>query len=169
MATERQERKADLNPSRAELERQLERDNAQHQADPRREAPVRGGFPHFSHEDVRGHGRSITPPSVTPTPPSPMPPTFGADGLHAEEEAHWRQHYQDRPYVEAGRPYEDYHEAYRFGWEQGGASGPDADWGRAESQLRQRWEREPRASEWEKVRSAVRDAWERVVAQLRGH
>ena len=33
------------------------------------------------------------------------------------EDAYWREHYRDRPYVREGHEYEYYQPAYRFGWE----------------------------------------------------
>lgn len=79
------------------------------------------------------------------------------------EEAHWRENYAREPYYERGYTYDDYHPAYRTGWE--GRSryagkefadvGRDLEFDYAKNRGKSRLE-------WEKIRQAVRAGWDRI-------
>jgi hypothetical protein len=82
------------------------------------------------------------------------------------EDAHWRERYASRDYVEKDRPYEEYQPAYRYGWESR-ARHPERTWDEhLERDLERGWEKERGASglDWQEARPATRDAWERLSA-----
>jgi hypothetical protein len=80
------------------------------------------------------------------------------------EDAYWRQNYARRPYVEAGRGYDYYSPAYRFGFDASERYRGKA-WNDVEPDLEREWDRyEFRGqSTWAQIKNAVRDAWDRVV------
>ncbi|PYQ67242.1 MAG: hypothetical protein DMF54_05135 [Acidobacteria bacterium] len=92
-----------------------------------------------------------------------------AEGLDPTvEEAYWRRTYITRPYYRAGRTYEDYEPAYRYGWES--AIRPEyrsRKFEDVESDLERGWDKVKGKTKegWRDVREATRDAWYRV----RGH
>jgi hypothetical protein len=77
------------------------------------------------------------------------------------EDAYWKQHYQSRPYVEKGAPYDEYRPAYQYGWESSGrcAGKPFEE---VEPDLRSGWDKAKFKLSWDKAKQAVRDAWDRV-------
>jgi uncharacterized protein (TIGR02271 family) len=79
------------------------------------------------------------------------------------EDAYWRENHRARPYYEAGRDYDYYQPAYRYGWESRSRHA-GKDFASTEPELRAGWEREHGKTgfAWEHARSAVRDAWDRV-------
>lgn len=79
------------------------------------------------------------------------------------EEAHWRENYSDRPYVERGANFEDYGPAYGFGVRSSGQY-PGRTFDEAEPEMSHNWAASRGASrlEWDAARLAVRDAWQRV-------
>jgi uncharacterized protein YjbJ (UPF0337 family) len=82
-----------------------------------------------------------------------------------EEEGYWQQNYKSRPYFKAGRDFQDYILAYRYGWES--ASRMDYHGRRfedVENDLSRNWSRFRGSSrgEWNDAREAARDAFERV-------
>jgi hypothetical protein len=84
------------------------------------------------------------------------------------EEAYWRKTYSARPYYRAGRTYEEYQPAYRYGWES--ASWPEyrnRKFEEVETDLERGWDTAKSKTKegWREVREATRDAWYRV----RGH
>ena len=85
------------------------------------------------------------------------------------EDAYWRDHYANRPYVDRGVPYSDYGPAYRYGWESysryHGRKYDDV-----ESQLESGWDKVKGSSKltWMKAKNAVRDAWHRIERALPG-
>jgi hypothetical protein len=81
------------------------------------------------------------------------------------EEAYWRENYQSQPHYEAGYTYDDYHPAYRAGWE-GRARYEGRDFDAVERELRADYERRRGASrlDWERCRKAARAAWDRFDA-----
>ncbi|MBW4576645.1 MAG: YsnF/AvaK domain-containing protein [Aphanothece sp. CMT-3BRIN-NPC111] len=89
-----------------------------------------------------------------------------------EEEDYWRQNHATRPYVEPDRTYDDYHPAYRTGYE---GFTRHAETGKSfeevEPELQSEYERNYAGSAlpWEKAKQASKDAWvklyeERLVA-----
>jgi hypothetical protein len=85
------------------------------------------------------------------------------------EDAHWREIYSSRPYVEKGTTYADYQTAYRTGYEGYDRYGHS---GRSYSDIEVDLQRDYEADQsgslrWEKAKHAVRDAWERASASFR--
>lgn len=83
----------------------------------------------------------------------------------AEEDRYWRDNYSREPYVEAGRPYDDYGPAYTLGM-----TGRQTYGGRfedAQDRLSQEWSRQRGGSSlsWEQAREPSRAAWRRVEEQ----
>jgi hypothetical protein len=79
------------------------------------------------------------------------------------EDAYWREHYSDRPYVKDDASYDDYAPAFGMGWT-AYERFPDRPFDTVESDLGRDWN-ERRANsnlEWEEAKHAARDAWERV-------
>ncbi|MEP6994813.1 MAG: hypothetical protein ABI968_09855 [Acidobacteriota bacterium] len=81
------------------------------------------------------------------------------------EEGYWRENFKNRPYFSAGRNFDDYHPAYRYGWES--ASRRDLAGKRfeeVESDLERGWDKARGASKsaWSDSREATRDAWNRI-------
>ncbi|HEY3246363.1 MAG TPA: hypothetical protein VGM03_23710 [Phycisphaerae bacterium] len=88
-----------------------------------------------------------------------------AERLHPTvEREYWREHFVDRPYVEKGSPFEDYEEAYEFGWESWALHAPEGlTFETAEPQLQREWEQFGAAKlPWSRARYAARDAWLRL-------
>ena len=85
------------------------------------------------------------------------------------EDAYWREHYRDRPYVERDADYEAYRPAYQYGWESrsrhAGRRFEDV-----EPELELGWgERRTHSSlAWDKAKHATRDAWDRVERAIPG-
>ena len=84
------------------------------------------------------------------------------------EDAYWRKTYNTRPYYKAGRAYEDYEPAYRYGWE--AASNPayrDRKFDDIDNDLERGWDKAKGKTReaWYDVKDATRDAFNRV----RGH
>lgn len=72
----------------------------------------------------------------------------------------FRNDYESR-YASTGGSYDDYDTAYRYGYTQSRSSTyGDADWDRAEPQLRSDWESRHGPSTWDKVKDAVRSSWD---------
>lgn len=94
----------------------------------------------------------------------------GAAGYAAEnyydpsaEDAYWREHFHERPYVEPGSVFGDYEPAYRFGAESQSAY-RDFEFHEVDKDLAEAWEfqRKTGSLTWEQARPAVQDAWRRV-------
>ena len=83
----------------------------------------------------------------------------------AGEEAYWRENYASQPYYDAAYTYDDYHPAYRAGWE-GRARYEGHSFPEVERELRADYERRRGGSrlDWERCREAVRAAWNRFDA-----
>lgn len=79
------------------------------------------------------------------------------------EDAYWRDHYGDRPYVESGSTYDDYGPAYGLGVE-GLNRHPDRSFDDMEPELSERWATDHGGSSlsWDRARDAARDAWNRI-------
>lgn len=83
------------------------------------------------------------------------------------EEAYWRANYTSRPYVTPGDAYDDYHPAYRYGWESASLHRGVA-FDEIEPDLHRSWydsDERSRVS-WEQARDAARDAWDRIGARM---
>jgi hypothetical protein len=78
------------------------------------------------------------------------------------EEAYWRENYDTQPHYQPGYTYEDYHPAYRTGWEgRGRYEGRSFD--EAERELEADYNRYRGSSRlgWDQNRNAARAAWDR--------
>jgi phage tail tape-measure protein len=86
----------------------------------------------------------------------------------AAEDAYWRDNYRTRPYVRNGAAYDEYRDAYRYGWESHAkATSP---WEDSEAELERGWDKAKTNSglAWPDAREAVRDGWHRVERALPG-
>jgi len=79
------------------------------------------------------------------------------------EDAYWRDHYTDRPYVEQGASYSDYGPAYGLGVDAFGRY-PGRKFDDIEPEIWRQWGEGHGGStlRWDSARHAVRDAWDRV-------
>ncbi|MEO8504953.1 MAG: hypothetical protein ABI609_13730 [Acidobacteriota bacterium] len=79
------------------------------------------------------------------------------------EDAYWRENYQRRPYAQGGT-YEQYRDAYRYGWEARSRHPARQHFNDVEPELRHGWHAARGSStlEWEAAQHATRDAWERL-------
>ncbi|MDX2239152.1 MAG: YsnF/AvaK domain-containing protein [Leptolyngbyaceae cyanobacterium bins.302] len=87
------------------------------------------------------------------------------------EEEYWRNHYSSRPYVDKKEKYEDYHPAYRTGYEGYGRYGiTGRTYDEVEPDLQRDYEthRGGAGLAWEKAKHATKDAWNRVENALPG-
>jgi hypothetical protein len=78
------------------------------------------------------------------------------------EEAYWRENYAREPYYERGYLFDDYHPAYRIGWE-ARARYEARTFDEVERELELEYNRNRGTSRlgWDKNRHAARAAWER--------
>jgi hypothetical protein len=79
------------------------------------------------------------------------------------EDAHWREHYASRPYVNSGASYDNYGPAYGYGAaEFGRFAGRSFD--EVEPELGREWDARRGTSglNWDQAKPATRDAWQRV-------
>lgn len=85
------------------------------------------------------------------------------------EDAFWRDNYAARPYVQQGTTYDDYRDAYRYGWESR-LNRADGRFEDAANDLERGWDKARAKSKlgWAEVKEAVRDAWHRVENALPG-
>jgi len=81
------------------------------------------------------------------------------------EEAYWRENYDTQRYYESGLTYDDYHPAYRTGWE-GRARYEGLSFDDAERDLEADYNRYRGTSKlgWDRNRPAARAAWDRFDA-----
>lgn len=81
------------------------------------------------------------------------------------EEAYWRENYDTQPFYEKGYDYEDYHPAYRAGWE-GRCRFEGKRFEEVERDLEADYTRNRGESklDWQKCRAAARAAWDRFDA-----
>ncbi|MDB5928566.1 MAG: hypothetical protein JWR60_273 [Polaromonas sp.] len=81
------------------------------------------------------------------------------------EEAYWQGNYNNEPYYEAGRTYDDYAPAYRMGLQ--GRTDYQGSFDDVESRLASDWgsRRESSTLTWPQARDASRAAWDRVARQ----
>ncbi len=79
------------------------------------------------------------------------------------EEAYWRDHFSDRPYVESGSSYNDYGPAYALGVDAFNRH-PGRTFDEVEPEMSVQWTANHSASSlnWERARHAARDAWNRI-------
>lgn len=84
------------------------------------------------------------------------------------EEAYWESAYNQEPYYEAGRPFDDYAPAYRLG--AAARSEYAGTFDEAESRLSTHWEAQKDRSllSWQQARAATFAAWQRADTQKAG-
>jgi uncharacterized protein (TIGR02271 family) len=85
------------------------------------------------------------------------------------EEAYWRENYAREPYVDKTKSYDEYHGAYRTGYEGYSKYGSQVkSFEEVEPSLEQEYSQYQGQSSlpWDKARSAARAAWERVSGSL---
>ena len=84
-----------------------------------------------------------------------------------QEDVYWRENFPARAYA-TGRKYEDYRDAFRYGYESGIHS-LGRKWREVEADLRTGWDkfegRRTGGAAWENVKDAVKDAWHRITGQ----
>jgi hypothetical protein len=84
------------------------------------------------------------------------------------EKQFWENAYKNRPYYKAGRTFDQYEPAYRYGWEN--ATNPEfanKSFDETESVLNQRWASQASPETrptWGESREPARDAWDRIRA-----
>ena len=85
------------------------------------------------------------------------------------EDAYWRANYATRPYVTPGASYDDYRDAYRYGWESR-LNRADGRFEDAAHDLERGWDKARTKSRlgWAEVKEAVRDAWHRLEEAMPG-
>ncbi len=99
--------------------------------------------------------------------------TEGEDLDPVAEGDYWRENFRERPYYEAGTPYEDYEPGYRFGWETAAdPANAGLSFEELEPELERKWKarglpvgdgvRGRDGLTWNQLRHVARDAWERV-------
>lgn len=85
-----------------------------------------------------------------------------------EETLYWKENYKTRPYYRAGRQYDAYEPAYRYGWE---AAGKPEYRGRkfedVEKQLESAWPNQ--REKWSDARNPVKDAYNRISLKVHPH
>jgi len=84
----------------------------------------------------------------------------------AEEDAYWLTAFRSRPYVKPGSIYEDYRDAYQYGWHS--RLHESRSFGEAVEDLERGWDaaRADSTLDWSEAKYAVRDGWYRVEPLL---
>jgi hypothetical protein len=85
-------------------------------------------------------------------------------GDWSTEESYWRENYQNRPYADENRQFDDYKPGYKYGYESADRMGSKP-WHEAEPELRRGWDEyeERNQSTWDEIKDSVKDAWDRVT------
>lgn len=84
-----------------------------------------------------------------------------------QENTYWEGNYKTRRYVDASRPYSDYQDAYRYGWESR-LTNTSQKWNEVQADLAKGWEKAKGKSAlaWAQAEAATKDAWYRVEKAL---
>lgn len=84
------------------------------------------------------------------------------------EHQYWSTHYQSRPYVREGAKYDEYRDAYRYGWESRAKS--TSSWDTAAAEIERGWDaaKERSGLAWKDAKEAVHDGWNRVETTIPG-
>ena len=79
------------------------------------------------------------------------------------EDAYWRNNYAKSDYVEKNRSYNDYRQAYKYGWESRARLG-DKPYAEIEPELEKGWEKAKGDCKlgWTQAKRATSDAWHRL-------
>jgi len=86
----------------------------------------------------------------------------------AVEDAYWGEHYRSRPYVKSGASYDQYRDAYRYGWESRAKTG--STWEASARDIERGWDKGKARSSmaWHDAKEAVRDGWDRIAKAMPG-
>ena len=109
--------------------------------------------------DIEGTGEVRTGESSGTPAPTDTQSDEGWEQVRSRYKSRWNQQYGT-----AGRRWEDYEPAYRFGWER--SRMPDyqgRSWTEVEPKLRSNWEEGHNLSPWERIAGAVKDTWEHLT------
>lgn len=103
----------------------------------------------LTHDPISGQGTHAADPAA-------------ARAYPAEEADYWRRAYEEEPYFEPGRPYDDYATAYELGWTSQAAYGGEFDI--ADRLIANDWPIRKGLSTltWDQARPASRAAWQRA-------
>ena len=84
------------------------------------------------------------------------------------ENQYWSTNFQSRPYVRNGAKYDEYRDAYRYGWESRAKS--TSTWAAAMDEIEQGWDKAKEKSSlaWQDAKEAVHDGWNRVEKAISG-
>jgi hypothetical protein len=85
------------------------------------------------------------------------------------EETYWRTNFSTRPYAGAGRTFDDFQPAYRYGYDSA-TKYRGRKWHEVETDLERGWEtaKGKSKSAWRDMKEAVKDAWHRVERAMPG-
>ena len=86
------------------------------------------------------------------------------------EDTFWRNEFRTRPYVRPGASYDEYRDAYRYGWESRATNKAAKAWDTASKDLEKGWEKAKRSSRlaWSEAKEAVRDGWHHLEKAMPG-
>lgn len=86
------------------------------------------------------------------------------------EDTFWRNEFRTRPYVRPGASYDEYRDAYRYGWESRAANQTATGWDQISNDLEKGWEKAKRSSRlaWNEAKEAIRDGWHHVERAMPG-
>jgi hypothetical protein len=84
------------------------------------------------------------------------------------ETAYWRDNYKTRPYAHAGRNYDYYEPAYRYGFESADRY-HGRSWDDVQDDLQRGWENYKLRGQlaWNEIKDAVRDSWDRATSRMK--
>ncbi len=84
------------------------------------------------------------------------------------ETAYWRDNYKTRPYAQAGRNFDYYEPAYRYGFESADKY-HGRSWDDVQDDLQRGWENYKLRGllAWNEIKDAVRDSWDRAASRMK--
>ena len=84
------------------------------------------------------------------------------------EATYWRDNYKTRPYAQAGRNYDHYEPAYRYGFESADRY-HGRSWDDIQDDLQRGWENYKLRGQlaWNEIKDAVRDSWDRAASRTK--
>ena len=89
--------------------------------------------------------------------------------LLTDHETYFRENFRSRPYVVAGKPYEEYQPAYRYGID-ARERYQNRTWDQVEADIERGWDKAKGVSKmaWQEAKAAVKDAWHHVERAMPG-
>jgi hypothetical protein len=86
------------------------------------------------------------------------------------EDTYWRNEFRTRPYVRPGAAYDEYRDAYRYGWESRASHKAARAWDDVSHDLESGWEKAKQTSRlaWNEAKEAVRDGWHHLEKAMPG-